>query len=462
MASSDDLGQLDSGEWAQLLEVVDRAETAMKEQVSVDLNAFLPPPGSPKRFVYLCELIKTEMEIRYRQKRGQPLEFYVERHPELGSLEKLPAGLIYEEFLVRQQHGDRPPLVNYQVRFPGQFDAFLRLLDEREGGAVQETKAPRGRVSVANTLAGKEPSRLIVKPGEQFLPVGGGYRLLDRLGGGAFGEVYRALAPNGELTAVKWLTRPLDDRTVQRELESLRTLSELRHQYLLRTREHHQLNGRLVLIMDLAEGSLSDRLEQCREGGLDAIPVDELLPYFRQAAEGLDFLHQNKVTHRDIKPQNLLFLKGRVQLADFGLAREQDGSTAFTSLICGTPAYMPPETWQNKISFRSDQYSLAAAYVEMRLGRPVYSAVSLYEIRQCHLRGTPDLAPLEGEERKVLLRALARDPHHRFPTCGAFVKALSNAVRPAPSNPSRFPVKWAVVVAAVVVVAFLLFWLWLR
>lgn len=460
MASSDDLGQLKSDEWLRLLELVDQVEAALKAHSSVDLRKFLPPASSPHRYLYLCELIKTEMEIRYRQKCGQPLECYALRYPELGSLDKLPAGLVYEEFMVRQKHGDRPPLVSYQMRFPHQFDAFLRLLDEREGGAVQETKTPKVRSEVGATLPGKEASKASRPPVDRLLPVGGGYRLLDRLGGGAFGEVYRALAPDGELVAVKWLTRTLDDQAVQRELASLRTIGKLQHPYLLRTRAHHTLNGRLVLIMDLANGSLSDRLKQCREGGLKAIPVEELLAYFRQAAEGLDYLHKNKVIHRDIKPQNLLFLKGRAQLADFGLAREQDGSTALTSLICGTPAYMPPETWQNKISFHSDQYSLAAAYVEMRLGRPVYPAVSLYEIRQCHLRGTPDLGPLEGEERKVLLRALARDPHHRYPNCMAFVHALLQAVRPAPAITSRWRMLPYAVLIAVGVMALCLGWLW--
>jgi len=460
MASSDDLGQLNSGEWQKLLEVVDRAEAALQERRSVDLTEFLPSGDSPRRFLYLCELVKTEMEIRYRQKCGQPLEYYVERYAELGALDKLPAGLVYEEFMVRQRHGDRPPLVYYQVRFPGQFDEFLRLLDEREGGVAQETKSPRRQEDVRATLPAEDSSQPVKAPGELILPVGGGYRLLDRLGGGAFGEVYRALAPDGELVAVKWLTRTLDDKAVQRELESLRTIGQLQHPYLLRTRDHHTLNGRLILIMDLANGSLSDRLQQCREGGVGAIPVEELLAYFRQAAEGLDFLHKHKVTHRDIKPQNLLFLKGRAQLADFGLAREQDGSTALTSLICGTPAYMPPETWQNKISFKSDQYSLAAAYVEMRLGRPIYAAITLSEIRQCHLRGTPDLGPLQGKERQVLLRALARDPHQRYASCGAFVNALIQAVRPALWAASRRRMQQAFLVTAVVVVALWLYWLW--
>ena len=463
MATSDDLGQLNSGEWRQLLEVVDRAEAVLEAQASVDLTVFLPPAGSPRRFPYLCELIKTEMEIRYRQKCGQPLESFIARYPELGAVEKLPAGLVYEEFMVRQQHGDRPALVSYQQRFPRQFDDFLRLLDEREGGAVKETGVPRQGGAAAHTLPAVVPSQAPAVPaGELVLPVGGGYRLLDRLGAGSFGEVYRALAPDGELVAVKWLNRTLSDQAVQRELDSLRTIGQLAHPYLLRTRAHHVLDGRLVLIMDLANGSLSDRLRQCRDAGLPAVPVDELLPYFRQAAAGLDYLHQHKVTHRDIKPQNLLFLKGRAQLADFGLAREQDSSTALTSLICGTPAYMPPEMWQNKISFQSDQYSLAAAYVEMRLGRPVYSAASLYEIRQCHLRGLPNLDPLQGEERQVLLRALSRDPHQRYASCGDFVNALCRAVQPtAWSGPSR-RTRRALLITALVVLALWLCWLWLR
>jgi len=168
------------------------------------------------------------------------------------------------------------------------------------------------------------------------------------------------------------------------------------------------------------------------------------------------------VTHRDIKPENLLLLGGQVQVADFGLAREQDDTTIMTSRVGGTPVYMPPETWQNRISFRSDQYSLAASYVELRLGRPLYKARKLAEIRQLHLHGVPDLAPLPPAEEKVLLRALARNTRRRYRSCGAFIQALDRAVRAPEAPPSSWQARAALLITGLLVVGMILCWWWLR
>src|SRR5262249_21387153 len=136
------------------------------------------------------------------------------------------------------------------------------------------------------------------------------------------------------------------------------------------------------------------------------------------------------VMHRDIKPQNILTLKGHAKVADFGLARELDRSVGAASVVCGTPHYMAPEVWEQRVHVNSDQYALAATYFEMRTGRRLYAAKSPFEMATAHMGGQPDLALLPEAEQAVMRRALAKQPERRYPSCVAFAKALREATAP--------------------------------
>jgi hypothetical protein len=179
--------------------------------------------------------------------------------------------------------------------------------------------------------------------------------------------------------------------------------------------------------MDLADGSLRDRLKECRKEGRAGIPVAELLNYFREAAEALDYLHAEHVLHRDIKPENILLLKRHAKVADFGLARLQEQQRSVTASGSGTPAYMAPEVWRGKVSVHSDQYSLAVAYVELRLDRRPFAGGDMMEMMLGHLERGPDLAGLPEPERQVILRAMAKDPNQRYGSCSEYVQALERA-----------------------------------
>src|SRR5262249_11341528 len=174
---------------------------------------------------------------------------------------------------------------------------------------------------------------------------------------------------------------------------------------------------RRVSGMELAEGSLYDRFKEHRAKDQPGIPVPELLTYFAEAAEALDYLHEKKLSHRDIKPQNLLHLKGHAKVADFGIARPQESSIDHTTNIGGTPVYMPPEMWRGDISLHSDQYSFAMTWYEMRVGRRPFPGKTQVEIAQQHLTEKPDVSCVPEAEQKVLLRALAKDPNQRYPSC---------------------------------------------
>ncbi|MCE9532558.1 MAG: protein kinase, partial [Planctomycetes bacterium] len=172
-----------------------------------------------------------------------------------------------------------------------------------------------------------------------------------------------------------------------------------------------------------------DRFKECQDKGLPAIPTGELVTFFGQAAEALDYLQSQHVSHRDIKPQNLLSLQGFAKVADFGLARGQDEKLEEASVVCGTPYYMAPEVWMQQISSQSDQYGLAATYAHMRIGKPLFTG-TFHEIFMHHIGSVPDLDSLPPAERAVLLQALDKKPDQRFPSCVAFAQALKEATTP--------------------------------
>jgi serine/threonine protein kinase len=103
----------------------------------------------------------------------------------------------------------------------------------------------------------------------------------------------------------------------------------------------------LVIVAELAEESLRDRLQACRQAGLSGVPAGELLRYFREAAEALDYLHGEHILHRNVKPANLLLLLGHAKVGDL-LHQYAQG------VLAGTPAYRAPETWQSQVSLHSD------------------------------------------------------------------------------------------------------------
>jgi hypothetical protein len=265
----------------------------------------------------------------------------------------------------------------------------------------------------------------------QVLPVSEGFKLFKRIGRGQYGEVFLAEAPGGVNVAVKRVFRSLDDESSQRELQSLELIRELRHPFLLQTQAFWSLEDRLVIVMELADGSLAEWNREVRKAGAEGIPLEDLLRYFREAAEALDYLHSMNVLHRDVKPANLLRLKGHAKVADFGLARMMENQQA-SATFCGTPLYMAPEVWKKQVCAASDQYSLAAAYAEVRTGRPIFAGTDYVQICLQHASGKPDLAPLEEAEQRVLLKALAKDPERRYPSCKAFAEALQEALAPPP------------------------------
>ena len=130
---------------------------------------------------------------------------------------------------------------------------------------------------------------------------------------------------------------------VERELRALELIKQLRHPFLLSLERIEIVHGRLVIVTELAEGSVKDRFDACRRENLPGIPREELLRYLRDAADALDYMSDaHGLQHLDIKPENLLLLANHIKVADFGLVKNVRQSDA--SIVGGmTPLYAAPD-----------------------------------------------------------------------------------------------------------------------
>jgi serine/threonine protein kinase len=256
-----------------------------------------------------------------------------------------------------------------------------------------------------------------------------GYRLLERIGGGGFGEVWKAEAPGGLLKAIKFVHGTLhgnhsEDGLVHQELKALGRVKTVRHPYILSLERYDIIDGRLLIVMELADRSLWDRFKECRAEGRPGIPREELLRYLEETAEALDLMNIHyQLQHLDIKPQNLFLVHNHVKVADFGLVKDLEG---LSGKVSGgvTPVYASPETFEGIISRSCDQYSLAIVYQELLTGERPFNGGNVRQLLLQHTTGTPNLAPLPESDRGPIARALSKKPEARFPTCAELVQLL--------------------------------------
>ena len=256
------------------------------------------------------------------------------------------------------------------------------------------------------------------------------YELLEKLGGGGMGTVYRANdRGSGRVVALKFLSEslaadPLLKRRFRREAQAAATLDHVNIGAIHGVEETDQ--GRLFIVMPYYEGGT---LESVIAKG--SLPVADAITWAAQVADGLAHAHAAGVIHRDIKPANLVFAgDGSLKILDFGIAKIAGEKLTRTGLVLGTLAYMSPEQAAGgALDHRTDLWALGVVLHEMLTGRPPFSAASIELLfRAVRHEDPPEIRSLRPEVPReveaVVSRLLRKDPGRRFPDAGSVAAAL--------------------------------------
>ncbi|CAN5385657.1 hypothetical protein BH11PLA2_BH11PLA2_08120 [soil metagenome] len=260
-----------------------------------------------------------------------------------------------------------------------------------------------------------------------------GYKLVEPLGTGGFGEVWKCVAPGGLHKAIKFVFGNMnsmdgDSAKAEQEFKALERIKLVRHPFVLSMDRIEVVGGELLIVMELADKSLHDCFNEHVALGRVGIPRDLLLHYIADAAEGLDHLNEkNNLQHLDVKPKNLFLIADHVKVADFGLVKHLERQSSAGLMGGVTPVYAAPETFANKITNKSDQYSLGILYVELLTGQRPFAGKNIRQLALQHMTEPPNLTMLPEEDRPAVARALSKNPEDRFPSCAQFVKAINGS-----------------------------------
>jgi serine/threonine-protein kinase len=269
----------------------------------------------------------------------------------------------------------------------------------------------------------------------------GKYELLDVLGRGGMGVVYRARQTDlNRLVAVKMIlaSQLASPEQVCRFEAEARATAGLRHPHILQVYEAGRLHGQHYFVMEYVEGlSLAGKLAKGPLSGLEAADC------LRCVARAVGYLHSQGLIHRDLKPANILLDgQGRPFVTDFGLikmlAAARDLTT--TGAIVGTPSYMAPEQAAGRnaqVSPLSDVYSLGAILYEALTGRPPFREATPLDTLVQVLEGEPVLPrqlnpQIPRELEMICLKAMAKSPEDRYVTADAFAEDLECFLRDEP------------------------------
>ena len=331
-----------------------------------------------------ARLLRDDQVRRWESNQRVFVEAYLQHLPALADAQDALLDLIYGEVLLREQAGDKPHPDEYLKRFPAHAATLNRQF------AVHAVFAPPSAPLL------HIPSNPLISP----LPQVPGYEVMDELGRGGCGVVYRARQTGlGRVVALKMIDGPIVARAVDRFRLEAEAIGRLQHPHIVQIYEVGEHEGRPFFSLEFVNGgALSDRLNGT------PLPTTMAAELVETLARAVHVAHQSGVIHRDLKPGNVLLQRPdagssdepegvgtmRPKISDFGLAklfvddeRGSTGSPTRPNELLGTPAYMSPEQAQcrnHEVGPASDVYALGAILYELLTGRSPFVGVSLVEV----------------------------------------------------------------------------------
>ncbi|MCX6618565.1 MAG: serine/threonine-protein kinase, partial [Acidobacteria bacterium] len=257
----------------------------------------------------------------------------------------------------------------------------------------------------------------------------GRYQIIEELGRGAMGVVYRGYDPTiGRTVAVKTVQLDAGDtELVMRFRREVQAAGVLSHPNIVTIYDAGEDQGLFYIAMELVEGETLQKM--LAQGPL---PVEQVIRLAEQIAAALDHAHGHYIVHRDVKPANVIVSGGHVKVMDFGIAKITGATMTGTGQVLGTPSYMSPEVVKGQgADSRSDLFSLGVMLYEMLTGaRPFLGdniTTVIYKIIGEHPEPPSAVkAALDPGVNYVVLKALAKNPAERYQSCGELAGDLKN------------------------------------
>ncbi len=337
-------------------------------------------------------------------------------------------GLTLSDSLTSRRH--------FEIRSEGG-SYVIRDLGSTNGTFLNDERIEEGRLTVGDKIQAGDTILSFLSDRREDSRQGlvgktvGGYKLLERVGRGGMGTVYKAnqLSLN-RIVAFKVLSARLlrDEKFIERFKSEARAAGQLNHPNIVQVYDvgtDRQIHFFSMEFMD--GGSLQDRI-----GKDGKLPWDEVLDILIQASRALIFAEKKGIVHRDVKPDNLMLTSdGQVKLADLGLARRAEQLKNSTEEgIFGTPHFISPEQAQGlEVDHRADLYSLGATAYRLLAGRTPFLGSNMQEIILQQISATPpplrEFCPDCPEDlAAVIERLMRKDPDDRYPSAAALLEDL--------------------------------------